>query len=78
MKGFGKAFHPRLCSLEFFEMFHTQNIRGLRKRQRSKSNTRSRPNYYSCSENIIDISQSAVSEGSDNISTGSDVREKLL
>ena len=39
-KGFAKAYHPRLCSVKCFELFHTQNIRDLdylRKRQRSKS-----------------------------------------
>ena len=38
--GFAKQFHPRLCSKQCFEYFHTHNIRGLDyavKRQRSKS-----------------------------------------
>ena len=39
--GFAKAFHPRLCSTECFEYFHTHNVKGLDycvKRQRSSKN----------------------------------------
>ena len=38
-RGFAKDFHPRLCSIECFNFFHTHNIKGLdyaRKRQRSR------------------------------------------
>ena len=38
-QGFAKTFHPRLCSRECFEFFHTQNVKGLdyaQKRQRQK------------------------------------------
>ena len=40
--GFAKVFHPRLCSRECFEYFHTHNIKGLDycvKRQRKSKNT---------------------------------------
>ena len=44
--GFAKDFHPRLCSKECFEFFHTHNVKGLDyavKRQRSNT-TRDPPN----------------------------------
>ena len=43
--GFAKDFHPRLCSEECFEFFHTYNIKGLDycvKRQRSNTTTPTR------------------------------------
>ena len=50
--GFAKEFHPRLCSKECFDYFHTHNIRGLDyaiKRQRSKSTQNTRTNTPSTS-----------------------------
>ena len=40
--GFAKDFHPRLCSKQCFEFFHTHNVKGLDypvKRQRSNTTT---------------------------------------
>ena len=40
--GFAKKFHPRLCSRECFEYFHTHNIIGLDHGQKRKRKSRSK------------------------------------
>jgi len=60
--GFAKQFHPRLCSKECFDYFHTHNIRGLdygRKKRKRKSNscqnTNSDPNRNSNSSSQVGV-----------------------
>ena len=59
-QGFAKAFHPRLCSRECFNFFHTHTVRGLdyaQKRQRSKGSTNSK---VARSRNSADATPSPV------------------
>lgn len=60
--GFAKQFHPRLCSKECFDYFHTHNIRGLdyghkkrKRRSNSGQNTNSGSNRNSNSSSQVGV-----------------------
>ena len=67
--GFAKAFHPRLCSSECFQYFHTHNIIGLdhgqkRKRKKNSKNTQNSENVQRArTSDASEIQSSETPEG---------------
>ena len=67
--GFATQFHPRLCSKECFDYFHTHNIRGLdyahkkrKRRSNSSQNTNSDSNRNSNSSSQVEVDTQNTSD----------------
>ena len=76
--GFARRFHPRLCSKECFDYFHTHNIRGLdyaRKKRKRRSNSRQNTNSDS-NRNSNSSSQVGVDTQNTSGSTPPSVRNQ--
>lgn len=69
--GFMKNFHPRLCSRECFEYFHTHNIIGLDYGQKRKRKSRSKSAQNSAPVQRVRTSRASEVQASATVSSGS-------